>query len=648
MAETPNRSERRIGTLIKGKYLVEALIATGTMANVYSATHRNGSRVALKVLHDELSKNAALAERFKREGYFANSVGHPGVVRAIDDDVTDDGSAFLVMELLDGENLDDFRKRLGGKVALADALVIADAVLDVLAAAHARDVVHRDIKPENVFVTASGDIKVLDFGVARYNDGNDSSDMTAVGMVLGTPAFMPPEQALGRREEVDAQSDIWALGATLFLILTGESVHAGGNAKAKLIATARTPARPLRDVAPEVPRTVAAAIDRALSFEKHDRWPDAHSMREALRWARMSLTDTSTQMGGRGPAQNAAPPAAPTRRVIDDEPTIARGRVSIVAEVVDSERTAPSTQKPVLERPQLGFNTLRSEGPPPAGPSDLAISLRREKARDDDEPPTTEPHLAAARSDLRYTQPMPVPPPRPAAGAPAPDKTLSSGEKPADWTARTPAIPNALTNTPRVPGAYAPTTAPMPATPVPAARPSAPAASDRPGPLLSQVAPSSRGRGIRVAGLVGVAMIAGFITYLGVMRHRASAHLTSATPDPTVPPSDTAPDAASKTTAAAVTNAPATTPASSTNAHALPDAPVANAAPSAAPTEAASREPRRHPRPRVPRPPPRATASAALPVPARPTETGEAPAEPPAIPVPAPDPTPAPRETTDP
>src|SRR5205814_6418841 len=119
--------------------------------------------------------------------------------------------------------------------------------LDVIAAAHAKDVLHRDMKPENVFLTKSGEVKVLDFGVARWNDGKSSSEMTGVGMVLGTPAFMPPEQALGRREEVDARSDLWALGATVFVALTGEAVHAGGDAKTKLIAAARTPARPIQD-----------------------------------------------------------------------------------------------------------------------------------------------------------------------------------------------------------------------------------------------------------------------------------------------------------------------------------------------------------------------------------------------------------------
>ena len=215
MPEPGQRAHRRIGETIREKYRIDAFLATGSMASVYAATHRNGSRVALKILHRELARDPQMAERFRREGYFANAIGHPGVVKAIDDDMTEDGCAFVVLELLEGETLEERRTRLGGKVPLTEVLGIGDAMLDVLAAAHGNEVLHRDVKPDNVFLTKKGEVKLLDFGYARFNDGRASSDMTSVGMVLGTPAFMPPEQALGKREEVDARSDIWGVGATL-------------------------------------------------------------------------------------------------------------------------------------------------------------------------------------------------------------------------------------------------------------------------------------------------------------------------------------------------------------------------------------------------------------------------------------------------
>ncbi|MBX3201713.1 MAG: serine/threonine protein kinase, partial [Labilithrix sp.] len=372
MAEGPGqRAHRRIGTMVRDKYRIDAFIATGSMANVYAATHRNGSRVALKILHRELARDPAMAERFRREGYFANAIGHPGVVRAIDDDVAEDGCAFLVMELLEGENLEERRQRLGGRLPLAEALQIADAMLDVLAAAHAHEVLHRDLKPENVFITRKNEVKLLDFGVARFNDGRSSSDMTAVGMVLGTPAFMPPEQALGRREAVDARSDIWGVGATLFTVITGQAVHTGGDAKTKLIATARTPARPIRDVAPETPRAVAQVIDRALAFDKLERWADADAMREALRWARMSLEDAVASQLERFDGEAFVPPV-PTRRTTEDEPTLA-GPAQAFADSAFEERTEKRKALAARRRQPMSDGVITSA--PPVTQRDVPPSM---------------------------------------------------------------------------------------------------------------------------------------------------------------------------------------------------------------------------------------------------------------------------------
>src|SRR3954469_14843641 len=146
-------AQSRVGTRIRGKWRVDKLLGVGGMGAVYSATHRNGSRVALKVPHPQLSMLSDIRARFAREGYVANSVSHHGVVRVLDDDETEDGAAFLVMELLEGETADARARRVGGKLSLDDALIVADGLLDVLAAAHASGIVHRDIKPENVFLT---------------------------------------------------------------------------------------------------------------------------------------------------------------------------------------------------------------------------------------------------------------------------------------------------------------------------------------------------------------------------------------------------------------------------------------------------------------------------------------------------------------
>jgi serine/threonine protein kinase len=290
VSETVNhQAERRVGTIIGGKWRVDALLGSGSMAAVYGVTHRNGARAALKILHPTLCTDPAVCERFLGEGYLANSVKHTGIVRVLDDGVTDDGCVFLVMDLLEGETLEALRQLRGGRIPLDESLEIADALMDVLSAVHAAGIIHRDLKPQNVFVCHDKTVKLLDFGVARVFDRGTSSKLSMFGLVLGTPSFMSPEQALGSRDKVDHRSDIWSLGATLFTSLTGETVHLGANMQAKLLAAATVKARSITMVMPTLPPPLAAAIDMALRFKKEDRWQSVDAMRRAFRDARMQL-----------------------------------------------------------------------------------------------------------------------------------------------------------------------------------------------------------------------------------------------------------------------------------------------------------------------------------------------------------------------
>jgi serine/threonine-protein kinase len=285
--------DARVGTLVRGKWTIDSLIGTGGMAAVYAATHRNGNRVALKVLHVQLSVDNNLRTRFKREGYVANTVTHPGVVRVLDDDITDDGAAFLVMELLEGETAAMRSDRLGGRLPIQDAIAILDGLLDVLSAAHGLGVVHRDIKPENIFFTHEREVKVLDFGIARLQDQARKSgavSASATAGAMGTPAFMPPEQALGRMDEVDALSDVWAAGATMYTLLSGVLVHDYNTPNEVLIAAATRPAPPLASVAHDIPDEICEVVDRALAFNKAQRWSSARAMQYALRQAAAQLS----------------------------------------------------------------------------------------------------------------------------------------------------------------------------------------------------------------------------------------------------------------------------------------------------------------------------------------------------------------------
>ncbi|MDP8999032.1 MAG: protein kinase [Myxococcota bacterium] len=290
------RVRGRLGTVLRGKYRLDSVLGVGGMAVVYKATHRNQAEYAIKMLHPELSLSDDLCARFLREGYAANSVKHPGVVRVVDDDVSEDGAAFLVMELLDGIAGDGLCEKLGGRLPIDAACAIAVDLLDVLAAAHAKGIVHRDIKPANLFVMRDGTVKVLDFGIARVRDTmTGGASATGTGIVLGTPIFMAPEQALGRANEVDARADIWSVGATIFSLASGMTVHDAETAPQLLVKLATQPARSLAEVVPGAPPAVVAIVDCALAFDREKRWPTAGAMRDALASARLSV------FGGVGP-----------------------------------------------------------------------------------------------------------------------------------------------------------------------------------------------------------------------------------------------------------------------------------------------------------------------------------------------------------
>jgi serine/threonine-protein kinase len=284
--DNDQRTSSLAGRSLKGKWRLETQIGSGGMASVWAARHRNGKRVAIKLLHPELSRDDSIRARFLREGYVANKVGHPSVVTILDDD--DDGDlVFLVMELLEGETLSErWKKARGRRLELAEVLRVTDEILDVLAASHDKEIIHRDVKPANVFLTTEGEVKILDFGIARLHEGpGGTGHTTRLGTALGSPAFMSPEQARARWEFVDARTDLWAVGALMFSTLSGKLVHGSKTSSELIIATATQPAPSLRDAWPEAPDVVAAIVDRALAFERADRWQDARSMQAAVRRA---------------------------------------------------------------------------------------------------------------------------------------------------------------------------------------------------------------------------------------------------------------------------------------------------------------------------------------------------------------------------
>lgn len=311
------------GFVVSGKWKIERFLGAGGMGAVFEARHRNGKRVALKVLHRHLHSHPRFKAHFLREGYLANRVEHPAVVSVLDDGETSEGDVYLVMELLQGETLEARRKK--GACSAVDSLRIADRILDVLAMAHAKGIVHRDIKPANVFLTSSGEVKLLDFGIASLREKAQFDEAATLPSLhaLGTPSFMAPEQARGRKEHLDERADIWSLGAVLFTLLSGRYVHETRTAEEALISAATMPPRLLGSLRPDLPSLVTDVVDRALAFDPQERWENASAMQKAVRRA----------MRATHPEQGDDEPSHAVIISSIEQPTLNSGEESALAEV---------------------------------------------------------------------------------------------------------------------------------------------------------------------------------------------------------------------------------------------------------------------------------------------------------------------------
>jgi serine/threonine protein kinase len=246
-------------------------------------------------------------------------------------------------------------------------------VLDGLEPLHRRGIVHRDVKPDNIFLTRQGRLKVLDFGFAQMKHGF-RQEQTATGYLLGTPGFMSPEQAVGNRAKVDAQTDIWAVGATLFTLISGEPVHEGESAAEMLVAAANYQARPLGQVMPGVTPKLGQIVDKALAFEKTDRWPTARAMQAALRAIPGRVSVGTSFESGRRSIPDDQPPSFDERTVMhqgahDEDKTLMRTGVEELRS--DEYQAVPSWQ--TNERTVHVGNVsvpqaaLPSDYPPPMG-----------------------------------------------------------------------------------------------------------------------------------------------------------------------------------------------------------------------------------------------------------------------------------------
>jgi serine/threonine-protein kinase len=281
------QAEARLSTSLAG-YELASILGIGGAACVYRARSPSGEDVALKVLHHDLALDLAIRERFLRESYAANAVEHPGAVHILRHGADESGTPFLAMELLEGCTLEEAWRRSDVPFPTRRALDIIAATLEILAAAHTKNIIHRDIKPANVFLEQPSRVRLLDFGLARLLS---SPRVTPTGDALGTAEFAAPEQARGAAKGVDARADVYSVGALLYTLLTGSFVHDAANPMERLVLAATRPAPSLRTRAPLAPEAIVRIVDKALCFRRDDRFADARAMHGAILTAIHGLPD---------------------------------------------------------------------------------------------------------------------------------------------------------------------------------------------------------------------------------------------------------------------------------------------------------------------------------------------------------------------
>lgn len=275
-----------LGACIEGRYTLGRVIGLGGMACVYEAQHEALDKtVAVKVLLPQFAgEDSAGAARFLTEARAASKIRHPGVVELSDFGHTDEGLPYFVMECLDGDALDVVLEARGA-LPVEEALQLIEQVLEVLSVAHDAGVIHRDIKPGNCMLTSDG-LKLLDFGIAQVRDAEPASRLTGEGNAIGTPHYMAPEQALGKR--VDARADLYTCGILLFELLTGGPPFDNGSPVTLMTRHITEPPPPLPpediDTSP-IPLAVRLAVERALAKSPDDRFSTAEDFRIALRQA---------------------------------------------------------------------------------------------------------------------------------------------------------------------------------------------------------------------------------------------------------------------------------------------------------------------------------------------------------------------------
>jgi serine/threonine-protein kinase len=273
--------------IVIGNYQIIRKLGEGGMGAVYLGQHQLlGRPAAIKVLLPELSARPDIVNRFFNEARAVTSISDPGIVQVFDFGYHTDGSAFIVMEYLEGEPLDRRLARLG-KLPAYDALLLCRQIASSLAAAHAQNIIHRDLKPENIYLVHDGEVasgersKILDFGIAKLSDENPGKIKTSTGALMGTPIYMSPEQCRGLAT-LDHRSDIYSLGCVLFHLLTGRPPFEGEGMGDIIAAHIREPSPVPSSRAPEIAPGIDGLVLRCLAKSPDERFQTMQELAVAI------------------------------------------------------------------------------------------------------------------------------------------------------------------------------------------------------------------------------------------------------------------------------------------------------------------------------------------------------------------------------
>jgi serine/threonine protein kinase len=373
--------ETLVGATLDGRYLLGAHLATGGMGAVFRATHLYMRKeVAIKVLRPDLTASGEIVERFRREAEIAASLDHPNIVRVSDFGRSPEGYLFLVMELLEGESLFD-RVRREGSLPPEQAVPILVDVCHALEAAHARCVVHRDLKPENVFLARTSDggerTRILDFGIAKIADAANVST-TQAGMVVGTPEYLAPEQALGAA--VDARADLYAVGLMAWRALVGRHPFKANDARALLMMQATRPVPSIVEARPELAEypALAAAIACACAKDPADRPASAAMLAAALA---DGLGPSYVPIAVATPAPPHTPAPRPSSRFAPFLPGIEIEDRATTDALGDAFGDAPARETPGPRTPAPAVEPSPASPRPRPRPARLGAHVTRAAAR---------------------------------------------------------------------------------------------------------------------------------------------------------------------------------------------------------------------------------------------------------------------------